>query len=292
MKEKDKRALKTYLKEFLLMVVGCVLYAAGTVMFVAPNGIVAGGITGLATLINLLNEKIPIGLISIALNVPVLLIGWRTVGTKFAVNFIWTFVVLGLVISGFELFAPVATTNPLLASVYGGVLMGLGSGLFVRYNFNGGTELLGRVFAKWFKTENVPLCVGACDATIVLSGLFAPNAGLENILYALVVVFVCTKLSELVLTGFGKSKLCIIITDKGKEISEELLHKSPRGVTMLEGQGMYTGNEHNVLLTCVKSRQLSMLKAIVKSVDEHAFVIINESVEVRGKGFKEWNEKQ
>jgi uncharacterized membrane-anchored protein YitT (DUF2179 family) len=170
--------------------------------------------------------------------------------------------------------------------------MGFGSGLFVRYNFNGGTELLGRVFAKWFKTDNVPLCVGACDATIVLSGLFAPTASLENILYALIVVFICTKLSELVLTGFSKSKLCFIITDKGKEIADELIRRSPRGVTMLDGQGMYTGNGHNVLMTCVKSRQLSAMKEIVKSVDEHAFVIINESVEVRGKGFKEWNEKQ
>ena len=292
MKEKDKRALKTYIKEFLLMVLGCVLYACGTVMFVAPNGIVAGGITGLATLVNLVNKNIPIGLISIALNVPVLLLGWRTVGTKFAVNFVLTFVVLGLIISLYELFGVVATTNPLLASVYGGVLMGLGSGLFVRYNFNGGTELLGRVFAKWFKTDNVPLCVGACDGTIVLSGLLAPNASLETVLYALIVVFICTKLSELVLTGFSKSKLCFIITDKGKEIADELIRRSPRGVTMLEGQGMYTGNDHNVLMTCVKSRQLSMLKEIVKSVDEHAFVIINESVEVRGQGFKEWNEKQ
>lgn len=292
MKEKDKRALKTYIKEFLLMVLGCVLYACGTVMFVAPNGIVAGGITGLATLVNLVNENIPIGLISIALNVPVLLLGWRTVGTKFAVNFVLTFVVLGLIISLYELFGVVATTNPLLASVYGGVLMGFGSGLFVRYNFNGGTELLGRVFAKWFKTDNVPLCVGACDGTIVLSGLLAPNASLETVLYALIVVFICTKLSELVLTGFSKSKLCFIITDKGKEIADELIRRSPRGVTMLEGQGMYTGNDHNVLMTCVKSRQLSMLKEIVKSVDEHAFVIINESVEVRGQGFKEWNEKQ
>jgi uncharacterized membrane-anchored protein YitT (DUF2179 family) len=148
------------------------------------------------------------------------------------------------------------------------------------------------VFAKWFKTDNVPLCVGVCDGTIVLSGLLAPNASLETVLYALIVVFICTKLSELVLTGFSKSKLCFIITDKGKEIADELIRRSPRGVTMLEGQGMYTGNDHNVLMTCVKSRQLSMLKEIVKSVDEHAFVIINESVEVRGQGFKEWNEKQ
>jgi uncharacterized membrane-anchored protein YitT (DUF2179 family) len=89
-----------------------------------------------------------------------------------------------------------------------------------------------------------------------------------------------------VLVGLEKSKLCIIISDKGEEISKELLLKSPRGVTMLEGQGMYTQKPHNVLLTCVKNRDLTQVKQIVKSIDENAFIIINESIEVRGKGFQ------
>ena len=93
-------------------------------------------------------------------------------------------------------------------------------------------------------------------------------------------------ISEVVLVGLEKSKLCIIITDKGEEISKTLVEKSPRGVTMLDGTGMYTNKEHAVLLTCVKNQQLTQLKEIVKSIDERAFIIINESVEVRGQGFK------
>ena len=88
------------------------------------------------------------------------------------------------------------------------------------------------------------------------------------------------------MVGLEKSKLCIIISDKGEEISAELLKNSPRGVTMLDGQGMYTHKDHNVLLTCVKNYQLTQLKQIVKSVDEYAFIIVNEAVEVRGQGFK------
>ena len=110
-------------------------------------------------------------------------------------------------------------------------------------------------------------------------------------LYALIVVFVSTKVSEMVLVGFEKSKLCIIITDKGEEISKTLVEKSPRGVTMMEGEGMYTHKQHKVVLTCVKNAQLTQLKQIVKEIDEHAFIIINESVEVRGQGFKDLNEK-
>ena len=94
------------------------------------------------------------------------------------------------------------------------------------------------------------------------------------------------------LVGLEKSKLCFIITDKGAQISQTLLEKSPRGVTMIEGQGMYTHKNHDVLLTCVKNRQLTQLKQIVKSIDEHAFIIINDSVEVRGQGFRSLDEDQ
>ena len=127
--------------------------------------------------------------------------------------------------------------------------------------------------------------MGILDGIIVVAGAIAtqnPN----NMLYALIVVFVSTKVSEVVLVGLEKSKMCIIITDKGVELSDVLVHNSPRGVTMLAGEGMYTHNNHNVVLTCVKNRQLTQLKQIVKSVDENAFIIINDSVEVRGKGFQ------
>jgi len=137
------------------------------------------------------------------------------------------------------------------------------------------------------KIINIPVCVGLCDALIVLSGAIALTS-VDNILYALIVIFVSTKLSELVLTGLDKSKLCIIICNKGEEIAKTLIEKSPRGVTMLSGEGMYRHENRDVLLTCVKNRQLTQLRQIVHSVDESAFVIINDSVEVRGKGFTSW----
>ena len=123
---------------------------------------------------------------------------------------------------------------------------------------------------------------------IVLTGAIALNAA-DNILYALIVVFVITKVSEVILVGLDKSKLCIIICNKGKELSEVLIEKSPRGVTMMSGEGMYKHEDRDVLLTCVKNRQLTQLRQIVHSIDESAFVIINDSVEVRGKGFTSWD---
>lgn len=285
-----KQKIFTEIKGYLFMLIGCVSYALSIVLFLEPCGIVAGGVSGLATLLHLLNEKIPIGLISIAINIPIFLLGLKYTGWKFILRCLLTVVTLGLCTDILS-FLPQMTKNPLLASLYGGVLQGIGIGLFIRYEFSsGGTELLGRVLSKWIKIINIPICVGLCDAIIVLSGAFALSSP-DNILYALIVVFVSTKLSEIILMGLDKSKLCIIITTKGKEISQVLIEKSPRGITMLNGEGMYRREEREVLLTCVKNRQLTQLRQIVHEVDDSAFVIINDSVEVRGKGFTAWEKE-
>ena len=282
----NKQRIFTEIKGYVGMAVGCVFYALGVVLFLKPWSIVAGGVSGLSTLLHLLNEKIPIGAISIAINIPIFLLGLKYTGWKFILRCLLTVVTLGLAIDLLA-FLPKMADNTLLASLYGGVLQGIGIGLFLRFEFSsGGTELLGRVISKWVKIINIPVCVGLCDAIIVVVG--AIKVGADNILYALIVVFVSTKLSELILTGLEKSKLCIIISNKGKEIAQVLIEKSPRGVTMLNGEGMYCHQDRDVLFTCVKNRQLTQLRQIVHSVDDQAFVIINDSVEVRGKGFTSW----
>ena len=282
---KGKISLKQF-QGYLFMLIACVAYAVSTALFLQPNAIVAGGVSGLSVLINYLNENIPVGLISIAINIPILLLGIRFCGWKFILKCLLTISVLGVLTDIFLKFLPQMTDDAILASLYGGLCQGVGIGLFVRYEFSsGGTELLGRLISRWVKVLKIPVCVGVLDGIIVVLGaIFTKNP--DNMLYALIVIFVSTKVSEIVLVGLEKSKLCIIITDKGAEVSATLLTNSPRGVTMLDGTGMYTMKGHNVVLTCVKNRQLTQLKQLVKSVDENAFIIINDSVEVRGKGFQ------
>lgn len=290
MKTNAKKAVGSVIKGYICMVLGCFAYGFSIVLFLEPCSIVAGGVSGLATLFHLLNRNIPIGVLIVALNLPIFLLGWKYCGWKFIFKSLLTLSVLGAVTDIFA-FLPPMTDNPVLASLYGGVFQGIGIGLFVKYQFSsGGTELLGRLLKKWFKIANIPVWTGICDALIVVAGAICLKSA-DNVLYALIVVFVSTKLSELVLLGLEKSKLCIIISDKGKEISKELLAKSPRGITMLDGKGMYTENRHDVLLTCVKNRQLTQLRQIVHEVDEKAFVIVNESVEVRGQGFRAWEQE-
>ena len=268
------------------MLLGCVCYALGLVLFLSPFSIVAGGVTGLAILLNTLFSNLPLGLLTIALNIPILLLGIRYCGVRFILKCLLTISVLGVCTDLLALLPPV-TDNSILAALYGGILQGTGIGFFMRSEYSsGGTELLGRVISKLTgHVLRLPICIGILDGIIVVLGaVFTKNP--DNMLYALIVIFMSTKVSELVLMGLGKSKLCIIITDHGEEVSKALLERSPRGITMLDGRGMYTKRDRNVLLTCIKSRQLPQLKQIVKEIDETAFIIVNDSVEVRGKGFR------
>ena len=282
-KEKVKKELKGY----LCMILGCIAYGMSTSLFLAQNQIIAGGITGLAVIFNYLNENIPIGMISIVLNLPILILGVKFLGWRFVIRCLITVATLGVITDALAyVFTDPITSDGVLASIYGGICQGVGIGLFVRYQFSsGGTELLGRLISRFSKMLSIPVCVGILDGIIVIIGSIV-TANPANMLHALIVVFLSTKVSERILVGFEKSKLCIIISDKGEEISKILLENSPRGITMWDGQGMYTHKAHNVLLTCVKNYQLSQLKELVNSVDPGAFIIINDSAEVRGQGFK------
>lgn len=286
-----KQKVLQELKGYLFMLIGCFAYGSATSLFLQPASIVAGGVSGFSVMLNLLFNKLPVGMMIIALNIPILIAGLRMQGVKFIFRALVTIVTLGIVT---DLLAkvPFKPADGVLASLYGGICQGIGIGLFLRYEFSsGGTELLGRIVSNLVKVVRIPVCVGILDGIVVLLGTFLPkNQDPNNMLYALIVIFVSTKLSEWILVGGEKSKLCIIITDKGKEISDTLLKNSPRGVTMLEGEGMYTHKDRDVLLTCVKKRQLNQLKQLVYIVDRNAFIIVNDSVEVRGKGFQALDE--
>ena len=288
----DKAKKQTILNAcmgYVFMMVGCIAYGLSAVLFLAPNSIVAGGVLGLATLIHLLTDgKALIGVLTVLINIPIFLLGFKYVGWKFILRALITVATIS-VVADVMAFLPGITDNPVLASLYGGICQGIGIGLFVRCEFSsGGTELFGRLLHKWFKVGNIPVWVGILDAVIVIAGAICLQK-VDNVLYALIVIFVSTKVSELILVGLEKSKMCIVITDKGEEMGKTLVERSPRGVTLMDGKGMYTNKHHDVILTCVKNRQLTQFRQIVKEVDENAFVIINESTEVRGKGFKEWD---
>lgn len=282
-----KQLLITETLRFGAMLVGCCLYALGVDCFLVHNEIVGGGASGIATLVYLLTDgMVGIGIVTVAVNIPILLLGWKQMGWKFILRSLLTIVVLG---AFNELFTaiPSMTDNRILAAVYGGILQGLGIGIFIKFKVSsGGTELLAREINHWFKFLSIPVWLAILDAVIVISGAIAMRDP-ENIFYALILIFVSAKTSDLLIMGLNKSKQCYIITDCGQEISAALIAHSPRGVTLIEGKGMYTQSERQVLMTCVKPQQIDQMKNIVHDIDPHAFIVVTDANEVIGKGFSD-----
>ena len=272
------------------MVLACFFYSLAIQAFLIPNEIVAGGVSGAASLINI-KTGLSAGLFIAIINIPILCLGLKMMGAKFILRCLVTTLTLSLVTELWDIFLPILnvengfTDDPILASLYGGVLQGLGIGLFIKYETSsGGTELLGRLSHKLIPFASIATHVALFDGFVVFLGAILLGS-LENILFALIIIFTSARVSDLLILGFSRAKLCYIITTKGDEISDYLIAHSPRGITKLDGTGMYTKTEKNVLLTCVKSTQIVAMKAAVKAIDENAFVIVSDANEVYGKGF-------
>ena len=281
------QTVQTEVKRYLFMVVGCFSYALAFNLFLIPNNVVTGGVTGLSTLVNILcGGAVGVGIISIAFNLPILLLGLRSQGLTFILRCFLTIAVLGLFLDGMN-GLPVITDDPLMASIYGGIAQGIGIGLFCRYNVSsGGTELLARVLMPLFPGISLANLLAVLDGAIVLIGsLVLGNP--ENVLRALIVIYLSSKVSDLIITGLDYAKMVHIITEKPEEVADALLKSSPRGVTEISGRGMYTRSRKNVLMTVVKNQQLLQLRRVVSEADPTAFIIVSDTTEVLGKGWKQ-----
>lgn len=285
MRKLSKEEMLKEVRRYLFMIIGCFSYALSLQTFLIPNKIVGGGVSGAASLIEILTA-LPAGLFIVLINIPILIFGFRLMGWKFIIRCFITTTCLGLATEVLSWFIPPITDNPILASAYGGVLQGIGIGLFIKFETSsGGTELLGRITHHVFPFGSIATHVAIFDAVVVIVGAIKLH-NLENILYALILIFVSAKVSDIVVLGLNKAKMCYIVTNKSEEISAFLISHSPRGVTLLNGTGMFTKTPKDVLLTCVKNSQVAHLKSWIKQLDENAFVVVTDATEVYGKGFK------
>ena len=305
MKEKllqIKPSIKKEIIRYTFMVIACAIYAYGFCFFIKPFNIVAGGMTGLALLMNYIVPQVTIGFWVIILNAPIILLSFKREGIKFTINCLITILVLSGFTNLFEWVVndklPMYTAiqeaiedNALMSVIFGAVLEGVAIGLFCKYRVSsGGTELFGRFVHEWTKKKfSIPLMSGLCDLVIVVVGCVVFKK-IANLLYALIIIFIVTKVSDLVLIGLGSSKLCYIITDNAEYIGHYLIHNSPRGVTLINGKGMYTDLDKGVLLTVVRKSQLTQLKEWVLELDPKAFMIVSQTNEVLGNGFKHLKE--
>jgi len=263
------------------ILIGCLIAGAAYPLFMTPNRIAPGGITGIATILNHL-FRWPVGTVSLILNIPLFVIGYRSMGKIFAFRSLLATVFFSVFIDILPL-KPM-TTDPLLGTLYGGVMLGIGLGLIMRGGATtGGTDMIARMVHKRFQFISVGSILFTIDFAVVTAAGFL--IGTTEALYALINIFLTAKVMDVVIIGFSSNKACFVISDRWQAISDRVLKDMGRGVTQLIARGAYTGTERPTLLCVISRSEIMTFKRILREEDENAFVIIVEAHEAIGDGF-------
>ncbi|MDR3784208.1 MAG: YitT family protein [Dysosmobacter sp.] len=274
-----------------IITLGAVIYALAFDWFVAPNQIAMGGVTGLAQIVNALVPVLPVGVLSILVNVPLFLAGWRLLGGRLLVSSLYAMAVSSLaidVIAWMHTFPPL---DPILATLYGGAGMGVGLGLvFSQGATTGGTDIIGKLLKLKFPWLPIGKLVMIPDMVVVI--LAAVVFGTVNAaLYGLIQMYLLSKVMDMILYGWDTSRVAYIITDRWEETVQGLLDMN-RGVTLLQGKGAYTGAEKQVLLVAFRQREIVPIKRMLREIDPKAFFIVCDAHEILGEGFGDYQKEE
>ena len=274
-----------------IITLGAVIYALAFDWFVAPNQIAMGGVTGLAQIVNALVPVLPVGVLSILVNVPLFLAGWRLLGGRLLVSSLYAMAVSSLaidVIAWMHTFPPM---DPILATLYGGAGMGVGLGLvFSQGATTGGTDIIGKLLKLKFPWLPIGKLVMIPDMVVVI--LAAVVFGTVNAaLYGLIQMYLLSKVMDMILYGWDTSRVAYILTDRWEETVQGLLDMN-RGVTLLQGKGAYTGAEKRVLLVAFRQREIVPIKRMLREIDPKAFFIVCDAHEILGEGFGDYQKEE
>ncbi len=276
--------------KYLMIVLGSAVYAAGFQFFHYPNDIVAGGVVGVAMILNRLINS-PVGLMTVIINIPLFIIAWRHFGLEFMIASLAGMGISSVFVDTLALSGYIATLDPMLGAIIGGVIKGAGLGLVYYVGATtGGVDIVIKLMRRRWPHLNFGTVMLILDVAIV--SVYALIFGrLESAMYSFVAMFVVSKVIDLILYGIDNSCICYIICDKPKELAQLItggqLH---RGVTLLEGEGAYSHSRKQVIMCVIKRVQIAELKRAVRSVDEKAFVIVTDAKNVFGNGFERISE--
>lgn len=280
----NKSKVFELLKNNAVWIFGCSLYAIGVNSFSIPNAIAQSGVTGVAVIFNHLLDW-PVGTVNLVLNIPLLVLMWIFIGKKTVAGTLWVTVLLSTALDVFSLFMPAYTGDKILAALFCGLLQGAGLGLImITGATSGGTDIVGRLVHKRWPHITVGTVVMIADAIVVISGM-AVFKSFESGLYAIIMIFVSTKVIDALIYGTGNGKMLMIVTEKADEVSQAIVHSSPRGVSILPAKGAYTGTDKNILLCVARKHEISGILKTVRSVDKKTFIIVSEANEILGEGF-------
>lgn len=279
-----------YLPMILKIAIGCVLFSLGFNLFLVPNGINAGGISGLSMLFVRFTGLGSIGLVTAIVNLPLFALGGIKVGKKFFFGSLMGMMLSSVLIDLLAII-PAPETEPLVGALYGGVLCGLGIGLvFSQGASTGGSDIIVRLLKLRWQNVPIGMITMSFDFIVVaLTGITFQNISVA--LYSGVTIYLSGKVIDAVVYSFDYSKVVLIISREYSQIAALIAQQLERGVTYLEGEGYYTGKETKVILTAVKKQQITELKKLVVQVDQDAFVIVQEAHQVLGDGFSRYTKE-
>ena len=278
--------------EIVKVTLGTILMAMAVNFIYEPLNMVTGGVSGLAIVVKSLTSLwikggIPVWISNFIINIPIFIWGLKVKGKKFIIKTIYANTSFTIAMMLLPVTA-VAQKDYVIAAIIGGVLTGGGLGLIFGTGCStGGTDLFSSIINKYIPHYSVPVILFITDAVIILSGVAI--FGIYSGLYAAVAVYISTKVMDYIMSGGKACKQVMVISDKYKEISYHIINNIKRGVTIIDGQGMYTGEEKKILLCVVGKKELVKVTGAIKQMDEKAFIIISEIRGVYGEGFeKNW----
>ncbi len=284
MKECKSDKFKQILKEMLETILGALIMAAGVSLFLLPNQLSSGGIAGVATIFYYL-LNIPMGIVIIAINIPLFLFSMYKVGKMFFLKSTLGTVAMSVFIDLLDKIEPL-TNDRFLACIYGGILLGLGTTLLLKSESStGGSDLISYIAKKYKPTVRSGNIIVIIDIIIIaLNVIFFKE--IEIGLYSAIAIYIMGKIIDIFFEGINFTKLMIIVSNKSEEIAKQIDQKVARGSTGLYGKGMYTNENKLILMCAVYRKDVARIKIIAKEIDPKSFIVITNSREVVGQGFK------
>lgn len=289
---KPKSKVFNLVWSYFMITLASAIYAVGFNWFYMPNSIAFGGITGVGQIINAILPWAPIGTVVIILNIPLFILGWRLLGGHLLLSSLYAMAISSVFIDIVNSVWTFEAMDPMLACVFGGVLMGASLGMvFQQGATTGGTDLIARLLKLKITWLPMGKLLIATDMVVIVATAIAFGS-VYSALYGVVALYIAGLVMDKVLYGMDSAKVAYIISDHFEEIANSIVNDLDRGVTILQGKGAYSGAEKKVLMCAFKQRQIVSIKRIVKDLDPSAFIIVCDAHEVLGDGFRQYGQNE
>jgi uncharacterized membrane-anchored protein YitT (DUF2179 family) len=274
------------ISDYIIMALGCFLYAVSVNLFFRDAHIAPGGVTGLSLIINHIIPPLSVGTLMFLINIPLFILGFKKIGGEFFKYTLYATILLSIMLDMTNAF-PAFTTDPLLASIYGGVLTGAGLGIvFLRGGSTGGADIAARLLRVYNPEVSLGRIILIIDIVVIsLAALVFRD--INSALYAIITMYVASIVMDAIIYGTDVARVAYIVTDSHDIINKKIAGALERGATVIRCEGGYTGAERRLILCAIKRNQIAELKKLVREADPGAFMIVTNTHEVLGHGFKE-----